>query len=69
MNVVRRTRGHNLKRGRKMTFDEWWEKYSKISSLNREYLSFLDADRLKDEMRLAFYHRLPDKLEEGHELR
>ena len=41
-------------------FNEWWKNYCKMSSLNKEYLSFLDVDILKDEMKLAFYHKFPD---------
>jgi len=43
-----------------MTFDEWWKEYCKISSLNKEYLSFLDVDILKEEFKLAFEHKLTD---------
>jgi len=43
-----------------MNFDEWWSKYCEIFALNKEYLSFLDVDKLRAAMKLAFYNRLPD---------
>ena len=40
-------------------FDRWWEKYRRVSGLNKIHLSFLDVDVLKAELRLAFYRDLP----------
>lgn len=40
-------------------FDEWWREYCKVTSLNKEHLSFLDVTIFKEEMRLAFYRKLP----------
>ena len=42
-----------------MNFNEWWSKYCEGSSLNEKFLSFLDADIFREEMKLAYYHRLP----------
>ena len=44
-------------------FDRWWEKYRRVSGLNKIHLSFLDVDVLKAELRLAFYRKLPEPRE------
>jgi len=42
------------------TFDEWWTAYTKISSLNKQHLSFLDVNIIRKEMKLAFMRILPE---------
>ena len=47
-------------------FYEWWKDYSRISSLNKIHLSFLDVDVLQDELKLAFNRKLPKEISKNN---